>query len=247
MKYLLIIPRVLWKFWFLLNFIITLVLFYPAFLVLLAREKWFQLAFRLMRFWAKWICYGSGIIPEAEFEPGAEKIPVPCVLVSNHCSYIDIPLSYVFISKYFVVIGKQELDRAPLFRIFFKRMNILVDRKSSVHSHKAYVRAGERIDKRENIFIFPEATISCNGTLMPFKNGAFKLAIDKQVPVVPLIFPDNWKLLQNGGFLTANGRPGRARVIIRKAVETKGMTNSDLISLREKIQSIILESLDKNK
>lgn len=247
MKYLLIIPRTLWKLWFVLNFLITLVILYPVFLVLLSNKNWFGSAFSLMRFWAKWVCYGGGIIPKAEVEPGAEQPPTPCVLVSNHCSYLDIPLSYVFISTYFVFVGKQELDKAPLFRIFFKRMNILVDRKSTVHSHKAYVLAGERIDKGESIFIFPEATISSNGTLIPFKNGAFKLAIDKQVPVVPLIFPDNWKLLQNGGFLKANGRPGRARVIIRKAVETKGMTNADLIPLREKVKAIIQESLDQTK
>ena len=240
------LPRVVWKVWFISNFLITLILLYPAFLVLLSNEKRFPLAFRLMRFWGKWICYGGGLLPSAKFEPGAENIPGPCVLVSNHCSYVDIPLSYVFIDRYFVFVGKQELDRAPLFRIFFREMNILVDRKSTVHSHKAYVRAGERISKGENIFIFPEATISSSGSLIPFKNGAFKLAIDKQVPIVPMAFPDNWKRLQSGGFLTSNGSPGRARVIICPPVETKGLTNADLIPLREKVKSIIQNALDQS-
>jgi 1-acyl-sn-glycerol-3-phosphate acyltransferase len=123
-------------------------------------------------------------------------------------------------------------------------MNILVNRSSTIDSHRAYIRAGERIDRGESVFIFPEATISPNGILKNFKNGAFKLAIDKQVPIVPLVFPDNWKLLQNGGFFTSNGKPGIARVIIKEAVYTKGMTTKDLIPLREKIRSIIAQTLD---
>lgn len=247
MKYLFILPRALWKLWFVVNFLITLVILYPLFFVLLWNEKWFGSAFSLMRLWAKWLCYASGIIPKVKYEIEEKKIPHPCIYVSNHCSYIDIILSYVSIPNYFVFVGKQELDKAPLFRIFFRRMNILVNRKSTVDSHRAYMQTGERISKGQSVFIFPEATISSNGTLIPFKNGAFKLAIDKQVPVVPLVFPDNWKLLQNGGFLTANGRPGIARVIVREAVQTKGMTNTDLLPLREKVKKIIQESLDQNK
>jgi 1-acyl-sn-glycerol-3-phosphate acyltransferase len=247
MNYLLVIPRVLWKLWFVLSFLVTLIILYPVFLILLSNEDWFGAAFRLMRIWAFGLCYWTGIFPTVKYETGGEKIPSPCVLVSNHCSYLDIVLSYIAIPRYFVFVAKQELDKAPLFRIFFRRMNILVNRKSTVDSHKAYIHAGERIDKGKNVFIFPEATISSNGSLIPFKNGAFKLAIDKQVPIVPLVFPDNWKLLQNGGFLKAHGRPGFARIVVRKAVETKGMTNADLLPLREKVKSIIQETLDQNR
>ena len=247
MKYLLIIPRALWKLWFVLNFLITLLLLYPVFVILLSREKWFGTAFSLMRLWSKWICYSSGIIPSITYEIEPAQIPNPCVFVSNHSSYLDILLIYISIPNYFVCVGKQELDKAPLFRIFFKRMNILVNRKSNVDSHRAYMQAGEKIDKGQSIFIFPEATISSDGTLIPFKNGAFKLAIDKQVPIVPLVFPNAWQLLQTGGFLKAHGKPGRAIAIIRKPVETKGMTNADLLPLREKLKNIIQESLDQNK
>ncbi len=246
MNYLLILPRSLWKIWFVANFVLTLIILYPVFLILLSSRKWFSTAFKLMRGWAKEICYAAGIFPSVKYEIPLSEIPQPCVFVSNHCSYLDILLSYVAIPHYFVFVGKQELDKAPLFRIFFKRMNILVNRKSTVDSHKAYLQAGERIDRGENVFIFPEATISSNGSLIPFKNGAFKLAIDKQVPVVPLVFPDNWKLLQNGGFFKANGRPGIARVIVRPSIHTKGMTNADLIPLREKTKQSIQTSLNEN-
>ena len=187
------IPRALWKLWFVLNFLITLLLLYPLFLIFLSRENWFGAAFRLMRVWAKWICYGAGIFPSVKYEIDLKHIPRPCVFISNHSSYLDIVLSCIFIPQYFIFVGKQELDKAPLFRIFFKRMHILVNRKSNVDSHRAYIQAGERLEKGQSVFIFPEATISSVGNLIPFKNGAFKLAIDKQVPIVPLVFFDNWK------------------------------------------------------
>lgn len=240
-----IFPRALFKLWFLIIFLISFLLLYPVFLILLSREKWFRIAFSLMRFWAKWMCYCAGIIPRIKHE--TDEIPSPCIFVSNHCSYLDIPLSYVVIRQYFVFVAKQELQKAPLFRIFFKRMNILVNRKSTLDSHRAYLEAGERIDKGQSVFIFPEATISSSGIMIPFKNGAFKLAIDKQLPIVPLVFRDNWKLLQNGGFFTSHGRPGTTRIIIKKTVSTKGMTISDLIPLREKVRSIIAETLNQNR
>lgn len=247
MKYLFIIPRALWKLWFVLHFVITLLILYPVFLILLSREKWFRHAFILMRLWAKWLCIGSAIFPSVKYEIDLKTIPEPAIFVSNHSSYLDIVLSFVCIPQYFVFVAKQELDKAPLFRIFFKRMNILVNRKSTIDSHRAFVHAGEKISKGQSVFIFPEATISPNGKLIPFKNGAFKLAIDKQIPIVPIVFFDNWKLLQNGGFLTAHGRPGRPRAIVKNAVETKGMTNADLIPLREKVKSIIQQSLENDK
>ena len=245
MKFLLMIPRALWKLWFVLNFLITLVLLYPVFLVLLSYEGWFGAAFRLMRGWSGWLCYGAGIFPSVTYTIKKNKIPRPCIFVCNHSSYLDIVLSYVVIPQYFIFVGKQELDKAPLFRIFFRRMNILVNRKSNVDSHRAFIESGRRLDKGQSVFIFPEATISSGGNLIPFKNGAFKLAIDKQVPIVPIVFFDNWKHLQNGGFLTANGRPGIVRAQMLHAVDTQGMTNADLLPLREKIKQIIQEALEK--
>lgn len=239
------IPRALWKLWFLLVFIFSFLFLYPFFFIFLSSKKWFGAAFQLLRMWAFFLAYTSGIFPSIKRETPSKKIPHPCVFVSNHISYLDIILSYVIIPRYFISIGKQELDKAPLFRIFFQRMNILVNRKSAKDSHRAFVRSCEEIDKGHSVLIFPEATISSKGILMPFKNGAFKLAIEKQIPIVPIIFLNNWKLLQNGGFLTSHGRPGIAKIFVKSPIETKGMTQIDLLPLRNKIHFIIAQSLQE--
>ena len=173
-----------------------------------------------------------------------EELPQPCIYCANHSSYLDIVVSYLVIPNFFVFMGKQELDKAPLFRIFFKEMNILVNRESNKSSHRAFLRAGKDIDRNQAVFIFPEAGISSSGKLRGFKNGAFKLAIEKQIPIVPITFLNNWKLLQNGGFFKATGKPGISRIVVHPPIATTGMDQNDLISLRTKVYDIIHNQLN---
>ena len=173
-----------------------------------------------------------------------EDLPQPCIFCANHASYLDIVLSYLVIPKFFVFMGKQELGKVPLFRVFFKEMNILVNRENNKSSHRAFLRAGKDIDMGQAVFIFPEAGISSNGKLRGFKNGAFKLAIEKQVPIVPIVYLNNWKLLQNGGFFKTYGKPGISRVVVHPPISTIGMDEKDLISLRTKVYYIIQNELN---
>lgn len=170
-------------------------------------------------------------------------MPQPCVFVGNHTSYLDICLSTFYIDHTALYMGKVELLKAPLFRTFFKGMDIPVNRKSRLDSVKALVNSGKAIDKGRSMVIYPEGTISNYGKLKPFKNGPFKLAIDKQVPIVPVVNVNNWELLQNGGFFKSNGRPGIARTVVLEPISTVGMTEENLVDLREKVFKLINDTL----
>lgn len=244
MKYLLIIPRTLWKLLFLANFVLGLLLLYPIFFILLSKRKWFPKAFQLKRLWAMWILVIPGLFVKVIRASPVSTLPYPAVYCANHASYLDIVVSYLAVPQYFVSMGKQEIDKAPLFRIFFREMNILVDRKSNTGSHRAFVRAGQELEKGHNVFLFPEGGISSWGTLLNFKNGAFRLAIEKQVPVIPITYLNNWKHLQTGGFFKSYGRPGICRVIVHEPIATAGMTLDDLVSLRTKVREIIWNDLN---
>lgn len=233
----------LWKTLFVLNFGIGLLILYPVFALLLSRKAWFPAAFRLKRFWARWILLVPGIFLKIKRHIPVEQLPERAVYCANHASYLDIVINYIVVPKYFVSMGKQEINKAPLFRVFFKEMNILVDRKSKMGSHRAFVRAAHELENGHSMFLFPEGGISNRGKLLNFKNGAFRLAIEKQVPIVPITYLDNWKLLQNGGFFKSNGRPGVSRVIVHKPISTVGMTENDLVSLRTQVREIILNDL----
>ena len=227
-----------WKTLFVLGFVLSLVVLYPFFWLFLSRERWYGYCFKLMRAWAKYLIYGHGLRYELIKEH--ELPPPPYIICPNHTSYLDIVLTYCVFPDYFVFMGKQELSRAPLFNVFFKKMNILVDRKSVTGSHRAFLRASEDVDKGHCIAIFPEGTISKQApSLLPFKNGPFKLAVDKQIPIVPVTYMNNWNLLQDGAFFKARSRPGKAMAIIHKPIYTKGKTAADLLSLKNEVYKII--------
>lgn len=246
MEYLKIIPRILWKALFMLNFILSLIILYPIFYILLSRKEWFPKAFILKKIWSRWLFLVPGIFTKIKYITPANKLPQPAVYCANHSSYLDVVAGYLVIPNYFISMGKKELDKVPLFRRFFKEMNILVDRKSITGSHKAFVRAGEEIDKGHSIFLFPEGGILSNsGKLHNFKNGAFKLAIEKQVPVIPITFLNNWKLFQNGVLTRTYGQPGISRIVVHEPISTRGMTLNDLVSLRTRVYDTIQNELDK--
>ena len=239
MKYVTLVPRVLWKCWVCLNFGLGMIVLYPFFYVLLSNEKLYPAAFKLMRGWAHFIAYTSGIYESVHGYKHASKHS-PCIYCANHNTYIDILLAYVFVPRYFVFMGKREIENAPLFNIFFKGMNILVDRKSIVDAHKAFSRAAEEIDKGNSLFIFPEGGIFFKGPeLKRFKNGAFRIAIEKQVPIVPVTYTNNFNILQTGAFFMANACPGIAKIIVHEPILTKGMKQEDLVNLREHTYEVI--------
>lgn len=234
----------LWKLLFMFSFGIPFLLLYPLFYWALKTGR-IDFAFRLKRFWARIISLFSLVIPKIIYTGKKYNLPKPCVVVANHTSYLDICYSPFYIDHTAIYMGKAELLKAPLFGIFFKYMDIPVNRKSVTDAHRAFTRAGEEIGKGRSMVIYPEGTISNEGKLKPFKNGAFKLAIDKQVPIVPVVNVNNWRYLQNGGFFKSNGRPGFPVIVVGDPIETKGLTVNDLEAVKEKVFTFTLEQIQK--
>lgn len=238
-----IIFATIWKIWFFLVFASIMILIYPFLLVFLSNRRRYKYAFFCQHIMARWITWFSGLFMQKKYEIAKKDIPQPCVIVANHTSYLDIVFSYLLLNKYFIFMAKLELNKAPLFSIFFKDMQISVDRKSRMDAHRAFLRAQEEIDAGHSVFIFPEGTIANEGVLKSFKNGPFKLAIDMQVPILPITFTQNWKLLQNGGFFKAFGRPGTSKAIIHQPISTIGMTDENVVPLREAVFKLFEETL----
>jgi 1-acyl-sn-glycerol-3-phosphate acyltransferase len=142
-------------------------------------------------------------------------------------------------------MAKAELLKIPLFKYFFVYLDIPVNRKSVTDAHKAFIEAGKKLDEGLSVVIYPEGTISSEGKLKPFKNGAFKLAIDKQVPILPVVHLNNWHFLQNGGFLKSYGSPGIPKIVVGDIIETKGLTDSNVNELKEKVFNFTKQELDK--
>lgn len=105
-------------------------------------------------------------------------------------------------------------------------------------------KAFEAIDKGRSIAIFPEGTIPRNiaPQMIPFKDGPFRMAIEKQIPLVPITIPFNWIILPDDGRFF----PKRhlMKVIIHEPIETKGLTTDDIPALKDKTYNIIKNQLE---
>lgn len=211
----------------------------------MSREQWFIYAWRLKKVWAHWILITTGIWytirNEAKLDPKQAYIITP-----NHSSYLDILTANIAFPNYFHFMGKAELLNVPLFNIFFKRMNISVDRSSVRDSHKAYKRARLDLLKGISLAIFPEATIpDCAPVLGPFKNGAFKLAIEMQIPIVPISFLDNWSIFPDRKNESMLLRPGLSRIVIHTPISTIGLQEKDANALRDQVRAVISNTIEK--
>lgn len=242
MRWLFYILRPLWKIWFVLCFCVPFLIMFPVFYLALVSKN-FALVYRMKRLWGRIISIFSGVIPIITYRSTQHKLPQPCIIVSNHTSYLDIIFSPFYIDHTAVYMGKYELLKIPLFKYFFVYLDIPVNRKSLTDAHKAITTAGRMLDEGLSQVIYPEGTISSDGTLKPFKNGAFKLAIEKQVPIVPVVNLNNWQFLQNGGFFKSFGGPGIARIVVGEPISTVGMTEKNMSELKEKVHNFINQEL----
>jgi 1-acyl-sn-glycerol-3-phosphate acyltransferase len=233
----------LWKLYALIWFLSLLLLLYPFYLIFLLNEKHFNKGFQLLRFHTGILLYLVGIFITIENKHYIKKNQT-YVITPNHTSYLDIIILYQIFSRYFVFMGKKELGDVPVFNIFFKKMNITVDRKSGQSGKRAIDRCANELDKGNSVVLFPEGTISKDvPTMLRFKSGAFKLAIEKQQPILPITFLTNHKRLEMKGLFTGKAGPGIAKVIINEPISTVGMTEEDLLPLQEKVFNIINEQV----
>lgn len=231
---------VLYRVWFYILVAIPIIVLLPILVISILKESWYPYFFRLARFWAKFILTGMGfqVRIDREQTPDPEK---SYMFVANHTSMTDIMLMLVAIKNPFVFVGKKELAKIPLFGFFYKRTSILVDRGSSKSRQAVFIRAQRRLRQGMSICIFPEGGVPEESIeLDEFKDGAFRMAINHKIPIVPLTFADNKKRFSYTFF---SGGPGRMRVKVHQFIETSTLSIEDTKNTNQKTHSLILNQL----
>jgi 1-acyl-sn-glycerol-3-phosphate acyltransferase len=234
----------LYRVWFYLLMSIPIIILFPVLLVLTISEKTYPLYFKVARFWAAIIIYGMGFWPVIKRAEPMKK-DQSYMLVANHTSMTDIMMLLLISKNPFVFVGKKELTKVPVFGFFYKRTCILVDRNNPRSRKEVFDLAKKRLQDGVSICIFPEGGVSedLNVVLDRFKDGAFRLAIDHQIPLIPITLFDNKKRFP---FHFFEGSPGMMRAQTHKAIETIGMSVAgDKASFRENVREILLHSLEK--
>ena len=241
MKGLKIVFWVLWRVWFYILMAIPILIMLPFLLISIASERSYPYFFKMARIWAKFILFGMGFYYKVERQENLVKNK-SYMIVANHTSMTDIMLMLALVRNPFVFVGKKELSKIPLFGFFYKRTCILVDRNSSKSKNEVFKRAQNRLNQGLSICIFPEGGVPDDESILldEFKDGAFRLAIDHQIPIVPIVFADNKKRFS---YTFLSGSPGIMRAKILPFVATKGLTSDHRKELRDQVRQLIYKGL----
>ncbi len=213
------------------------------------------LVFYLMSFpynkrkWLAW-AYAQGLNVGVRFVLGINTnvigrqnmIEGPAVIIMNHQSNFDPLLQGPVYPKNAAIIGKKELKKIPLWgRLFFASNNIMVDRYGKGKTSSAVDLSIERL-QADNcyIWIFPEGTRSQGGKMNRFKQGAFRMAIGAQVPIIPMVSKPLHEVLDVPNKIAIGGQH---EIKILPPIYTTGMTDKDLDRLLERCQEIYREEI----
>ena len=242
---------IFWTFynlWFyFLVFLFSFIILFPAFIFIILNKNWYRKFYALGVLWADLILFFMGMIPSRNAKLKT-KPNTPYIFVANHVSMLDVMLLVSTVRKNpLVFIGKKELEKIPIYGSIYKRTMILVDRSSNESKKQVFKQTNEKLKSGTSIAIFPEGTVpEIDIELAPFKHGAFTIAIEHQIPIVPMTFLDNKKRFpwSFGGLIGGSkGSPGRLRVKIHDPIDTKGMIKEDRIKLSEDVRKLMLDDL----
>jgi 1-acyl-sn-glycerol-3-phosphate acyltransferase len=231
---------VVYRLWFYLLVMVGITIFSPFLMIGSLKESWYNIYFSGARWWGIFVLFGMGYWPKIDRQVRYKKSE-NYMFVSNHTSMMDIMLMLYAANRPFVFVGKKELSKIPLFGYFYKRGCILVDRSDPSSRRDVYAQAQKRLKAGLSICIFPEGGVPDPSIeLSPFKDGAFRLAIEHKIPIAPMTFLDNKKRFPYAFF---EGSVGRMRVIMHEFLPTAHLEIEDRRALKDQTHTVILEAL----
>ena len=230
----------IWKLYIALVFFIFALLFYPFFWVLQLRPSWRKHGFQIFILWS-WLLRIFCIYPvRVKLKSPLPKAPF--IIVSNHTSYLDIFLLPSILPKHpFAFLGKAEILKYPIVRTYFKALNIPVYRKDKSKAGQALGQAKKAMEAGWSIVIFPEGTIPEENIpqMYPFKNGAFRLAKNLNVPILPLTFTQNFHLFSDPTQILGPAHPGVVEVHIHPYISVEEIAARSAEEISDKCFELI--------
>jgi len=231
----------IWRIWFYAWFLLSIIPVFPILIIVTSSEKMYSIFFKIARAWAKTILFVMGFKIDL-IEDQVLKKEQSFMFCPNHTSMIDVLVMLAITRNPFVFVGKVELTKIPIFGFFYKRTCIIVDRSNPKSRKAVFDEARIRLDGGLDICIFPEGLVPSDESvvLSDFKNGAFRLAVEYQIPIVPITMYDCKKLFSYTFF---SGGPGKLRVKVHSFISTEGLTIKDCNSLKRQTFDIISNEL----
>ncbi len=238
--------KVLFTIFAALFFIVTFFIFVPVYFLIFTffpDKKAAHIAHGLSRIWAKTLF--TVFLVRARVKNKNYIDPKQTyVFVANHQSQLDIPSYALSCKNSFRFLAKIELTKIPLLGYVIRRLYIPVDRKDKIARAKSIENMKNSLREGISVFICPEGTRNrTDQPLLDFHDGAFRLAIESQLPLAVLTVKGAEKLLTPLRPLELS--PGVIHCIWEKPIQTSGMTMADLPKLREQARNLMLGNLKK--
>lgn len=168
---------------------------------------------------------------------------IPYIICPNHSSTLDIPALTYLCQQPFSFLGKEELLRNPVTRLFFKTIDIPVNRASKISAFRAFKRAGDLVDQGKTVVIFPEGGIENQypPNLQKFKAGAFRIAQSRRTPILPVVIHNAWEVMWDDG-TKFGSRPGVIRISVLQPIAIEGPSETGY----ELIAQEVLEKMEES-
>lgn len=240
MKLILGILGLIWKLYIAIVFAVTAIIYYPLIVPFLYKEKNKKIAFKLFVSWSQVFQLLCFYFKQVEWRA---KVPEgPYIIIANHSSYLDIFLMpSIFPDHEFLFLGKSEILKYPLIKTYFKKLNIPIYRGDDRRSARAMITAMKAVKKGWSLVIFPEGGIPDNDNprMIPFKAGAFKIAQNTGVPVIPVTFLNNHTLFSDPTQILGLARPGISKLIVHQPIFAHTYGEMELDEFSEYCHEII--------
>jgi 1-acyl-sn-glycerol-3-phosphate acyltransferase len=163
------------------------------------------------------------------------------VFTPNHQSVIDIPLMVSYLGRNPAFLAKKELFKIPIFGWGITQMRVVpVDRSNSAAAIESARRATHNLQTGKSYVVYPEGTRSPDGRALPFKKGAFLMAVDAHVPVVPVTISGSFRVMPKG---TVRLFPGTIQVTIGEPISTEGYSRANISDLVSRVRSSVLSAM----
>jgi 1-acyl-sn-glycerol-3-phosphate acyltransferase len=224
-------------------FFLLFVIFFFLLLIPIIFPKKYKLVGVFNRWWAKllFICIGIPFKVEYESRLNPKRQYIFC---PNHCSYIDIA-TLALNQHNTVFVGKNDMENIPFFGFMYSKLHITVDRAKLKSRYITLVKSLKALDQGKSLVIFPEGGIVSKHppVMAEFKDGAFRAAIEKQIPVVPVTIPFNWIILPSDQFLL---QWKHMKVVFHEPIDPSIYTLKDIDRFKERVRTVIDNELQKS-
>ena len=194
------------------------------------------------RIWAPGVLALAGMKLKVGLLPAVDWAR-PHIFAMNHQSMLDIPVAFAVLPVDLRFIAKHSLARVPFLGWYMTLTGmVFVNRSRPTIAYESLARAARRIRDGVNILVYPEGTRPTDGRLLPFKRGAFGLAIDAGVPVVPVAVNPSWRCLPSGHFVVS---PGEVQVRVGEPISTSDRTPADRDTLTAEVHDAVASLLEQ--